>query len=187
MITAKTPCGRTLLFSDCDAEFVNNNRFVYDQICQSVRYYNGDTNTFRSILPVLFNTPDSEKSKYGYFFADGNRFNFQRENVRRVSRAVAYRYRPAQCGKKYKGVSRKLGKLYVEVWVGCVRKDRQQLRFQVVSGNFTITEEYAAGVYNAILDYLHIAGYRNDVPKVELTDEQKSKVDAKMRQWGLME
>jgi hypothetical protein len=35
------------------------------------------------------------------------------------------------------------------------------------------SEYHAAQVYNAVLDYLNFAGYRNEVEPIELTDEQK--------------
>jgi hypothetical protein len=126
------------------------------------RFYVVDENKKRiSLFNYIFKTGSNER----YLFKNNNRYDLRRDNVVVCDCSTAYRHRPPLCGKKYKGItySKKIECWYCKVSLdnGGVKKLRCD------------SEYHAAQVYNALLDYLNLQGYRNEVEPIELTDAQK--------------
>jgi hypothetical protein len=179
MFSIVTPCGRRVLFSDSDWDKIENIVVYYEQEHRLLVYkVKTDKKLRGSVLSYLFDTSNSQK--FGYLYADGNRFNLQRENVTQIDRSTSFRYRPAPSGKKYKGVRCRTNSRKHKRWFASLHIT-QNCYFEIPCNN----EIHAAAMYNAVCDYLKLEGYRNDVPKIELTNELQKYIDTKLQKWGM--
>lgn len=175
MIIVKTFCGRELYFSDCDSDIVSGCRFSYDQLQQTYSIYNRTTKKRKSVNSAIFGCD----LKTAIIHLDGNSQNFQRENIKKINRSDFYRYRPPTCGRKYKGVCKAK-----KIKCGLEKYIAQLTLCTTKSIRFTCdTEQQAASLYNAMCDFLDFPGYRNGVPKIELTVEQKKHIYKKLKQY----
>jgi len=173
MITVKTACGREIYFSDSDAKLLKDYTFVYDRSYQRFEAKNKIT-LKRYMIPVLlFQVTDLTIKT---IHIDGNTANYQRENLQRISKSEWYRYRGPLTGKKYKGVIKRKGMKFPHAEVTI--KGNKNIRLDSHWGD----QEYTAGLYNAMCDYLNFTGYRNNVKKIELTKQQKEYIDNRLKQ-----
>lgn len=161
MIVRETVCGKELFFDDNDLNKIRE----YSFHCVKGRVYAKHRKTEQrlTIYSLLF----GKNTKLSFENKNGNNLDFQKENiiqrVRRQQKPISK--------KEYKGVIDNNGYLQVEVLILNKKKLKISLK--------QYDETKAAGIYNAMCDHLGIDGYRNPVPKIELTVEQKVSLDNK--------
>ena len=176
MITRKTFCGRELYFSDCDADLLKNCRFTYGQRQQIYSAYDTTTKRRKTVFSLLFGCD----LKTATIHIDGNRANFQRENLQRMEKSEWLRYRGPIGRQRYKGVAKETRRSgYTKPW----RVEVSLSSHEWIRIFYDGTEEAAAGIYNAMCDFLDFPGFRNDVPKIDLTVEQKKLIYKKLKQY----
>lgn len=151
----------------------------YEKIKDLSIYFNESNNMFycnigngkKRCLKTFF-YPEAPTLKSHVWFKNSNKLDYRRKNVRIISRTEYWRMLPPKNGRKYKGLHyNKYGELE---GVGfCF--DTSKTFF--IPLTFFINEEKAAGMYNSILDYLKITGYKNDVPHYPLTKLQKENLE----------
>lgn len=170
MKTIFTQNGPALYVDDEQYEKIKDYAIYYDAFHRRFMYreYNtGHYNGSRALLPFFF----GHAKNRAYLFRDGQTNNFCFDNVIVTTRDVAYRHRPPIGGHKYKGAQRTRKKCLsgwlAQVWFSG--------RHMVIL--YADSELHAARLYNAMLGYYKIDGYRNKVPEILLTDEQKAKLD----------
>lgn len=157
-VELKTVSGKSFFVDKEDYELIKNFKFYYSEYINYKKP--GDVINNHSLSAFLFKT----NQQMVPMFLDGNRFNFSRKNVRIISKGQKFRFRPPMNGQKYKGVSKpnKYNKIIVSLWV------TEELKLSMYGDS----PEHAAGLYNAMMDYCKIEGYKNEVPSVELNSKQ---------------
>jgi len=179
MFSIVTPCGRRVLFSDSDWEKMQGISVYYEKATRCLSYKTNENRKMKgSLLAYLFDTEFSQD--YGYLYADGNRYNLQRENVKQIPRGDSFRFRPPLCGKKYKGVCKRLRCKKFVRWFTLICVNNYCSFFIPCD-----SEIHAAATYNAVCDYLKFDGYRNEVEKIVLTNELQKYIDTMLCKWGM--
>lgn len=180
--TLETVCGKEFIIDTYNLEKLKYHTFYWCVTTLTINCRNrrnpDKTKLYAHLrlTSVLFNTNISDRVP---FFKDGNRRNLTEKNVKIITKAELFRKREKLYNMPYKGVHKLNEKTYM---AKAVLKNGKLATFC----NKNTTDIEAAGLYNAVLDYCKIKGYRNKVPKIELTEKQKKYIRKRGKQtlWG---
>ena len=97
--------------------------------------------------------------------------DFRRESCKVMSLSDARRFTPPRGKSKYKGVISK--------------NDKHHCRYNLTRDDIIYLAakdfDHAGSLYNAMADYIGKDGYRNDVYKTELNQDQKNEIDRRKK------
>ena len=151
-------------------EKVKNFNFIIANDRISIQFESHEQSLKNYIMSI--NYKDKNK-KYVKFKNDV--YDFQKDNLYIVEISDVRNPKPENYDVEYKGISINKRKKRFVVYCFAIKYYKSK---KVLLKCDSVVE--AAQKYNAICDFIEIAGYRNDVEKYELTPYEKEKVKKKL-------
>ena len=162
--------GTTLLFDNEDYNRLKGERiYIVQNGFNKVACYVRDSRRVYLAKEIM----QTGKNEYVEYL-DGNRMNLQKNNLKIISRRELNQNRRHPYGNKFKGVNRENNGYFIRFYTSCNRR--------VTVGPY-VTDEQAAGYYNALADDLGLPGYRNPVPKLSMTPALRMVADKIRAKW----